>query len=100
MGWMMLMDRLSNLVSFLTEPHPSVVDLLDRRRAKLLAGLLIFVLPLGLASSYASPVGEGLPFLVDIELRIHAVALSFWGMAYFLSRSRFYKVDIWLTAIL
>lgn len=94
------MEWKARLINFLTKPHPQVTDLVERQRARLLAVLILFVFPIGLASGVIARLDREYPIRDNPELRIHVVALLLWSAAYLLSRSAHYRVGAWLAAIL
>src|SRR5690606_38193158 len=80
-----------NLWHRLTAPSPALPTADDRRKARILANMLIIALPLGLGGVLAPFIIGGVTNLLEVsEFQFSAIALVITLVAYTLSRFRDY----------
>lgn len=96
-----LLNSLKNGWGYLFIPSPSIHDLHEREKARLLLTLLIIVLPIGLLTSIVLPPLTGNKILDPTQdAKYILYSLGMWVVVYLFARSKNYRFGAWLTIFL
>jgi len=82
----------------LSTPSTRISDPIEREKARLMLVLLTSVLPIGIVVSLLFPFTTGnRSFDADRNSLFVYYSLAGWIIIYFLARSRYHKISIWLS---